>query len=259
MLLASLWRDMFDPGSLASNPLLLIAAAFQIWMFVDAIRRGEWIWAVCIFVFSVISALLYFFMVYRTQGAASGGGGSIAFELPGAKGRARLRQIQDRIYHLDHARDHLDLADLYFQDGKYAKAELSYRESLKRDPSDTDAIAHLGQCLLRLKRPAEARPLLEQALSMDPRHDYGHTQMALAETLAALGETDAALRSWQQVLANNSYARAKVQYAELLLARGDAGTARTLAKEVIDDDRFAPRFQRGRDRLWVKRATRIVG
>jgi hypothetical protein len=258
MLLASLWRDLFDPGYLVSNPLLLIAAGFQIWMFVDALRRQEWIWAVCIFVFSVLSAVLYFFMVYRRQGAASGGG-SIAFELPGARTRARMKEIQDRIYHLDHARDHLDLADLHFSAGRYAKAEVSYRESLKRDATDPDAIAHLGQCLLRLKRPTEAKPLLEQALAMDPRHDYGHTLMALAETQTALGETDASLKSWQQVLANNSYARAKVQYAELLAARGDTQTAKTLAREVIDDDRFAPKFQRGRDKHWVRRAGKLTG
>jgi len=257
VLVASLWVDAFNLGSLISSPLMLVAAAFQIWMLVDAVRRGEWIWAVCIFFFTVLSALLYFFMVYRQQGPAGGGvvGG---FELPGAGQRRRIKELQSRIHHLDHARDHLDLADIHFAAGKLGKAEAGYRESLGRDPTDVDAIAHLGQCLLRQKRPGEARPLLEQALAVDARHDYGHTQMALAEALAALGEPDAAIDAWRKVLAHHSYARAKVQYAELLVARGEKEPARRELNELIADDAHLPKFQRGRDRVWIKRAKRLL-
>ncbi len=254
---ASLWLDSFDPGYLLSSPLMLVATAFQIWMLVDAVRRREWIWVLCIFFFSVLSAAIYFFMVYRQLGPA-GGGGIGGFELPGAGQRRRIKELQSRIYHLDHARDHLDLADIHFASGKMARAETGYRESLKRDSKDIDAIAHLGQCLLRQKRPQEARPLLEQALAQDSRHDYGHTQMAFAETLTALGETDAALGIWRQVLSQHGYARAKVQYAELLVARGDAATASRELNELISDDAHSPRFQRGRDRVWIKRAKRIL-
>lgn len=255
--LASLWFDIFDPRNLVSSPLMIIAAAFQVWMLVDAIRRQEWIWALCIFFFSVLSAFIYYFMVYRQLGPA-GGGAIGGFELPGAGQRRRIKELQSRIYHLDHARDHLDLADIHFAAGRLAKAEASYRESLKRDPSDIDAIAHLGQCLLRLGRPQEARPLLEQALAQDARHDYGHTQMALAETLAKLGEKDAAIGVWRQVLSNHAYARARVQYAELLLERGESGPACRELRELVDDDAHSPKFQRGRDRVWVKRARRML-
>ncbi|HEX7571367.1 MAG TPA: hypothetical protein VF492_12765 [Verrucomicrobiae bacterium] len=44
-----------------------------------------------------------------------------------------------------------------------------------------------------------------------PEHDYGHTMMALAETLTALGEKENALRYWQHITQNHSYPRAKVQ------------------------------------------------
>lgn len=256
MLSASLWWDISHPEVLLQNPLVLIGVIFSLWMAVDAIRRGEWIWAVCIVLFTVFSAILYFFMVYRPQGAA--GGGSTGFELPGARDRARLKEIENRIHHLDHARDHLDLADHFFSKGKFEKAEASYRESLKRDPNDPDAIAHLGQCLLRLKRPAEAKPLLEQALAADPKHDYGHTQMALAETQAALGNPDQAIATWQQVLAHHGYARAKVQYAELLAAKGRADEARNLMRELIADDQHSPRFQRVRDKAWIRRAKKLL-
>ena len=43
--------------------------------------------------------------------------------------------------------------------------------------------------------------------------------MALAETQAVLGDPDAAIATWQRVLEDHSYARARVQLAELYLQK----------------------------------------
>ena len=129
---------------------------------------------------------------------------------------------------------------------------------MERDPQDIDTRAHLGQCLLRLKRPAEARPLLEGVIAENPKHDYGHTMMALAETLTALGETDDALKIWQHVTDKHSYPRAKVQLAELYLAKNQPDLARAELQEVLADDAHAPAFQRRRDRVWVRRARSLA-
>jgi len=92
----------------------------------------------------------------------------------------------------------------------------------------------------------------------NPKHEYGYTMMALAETLAALGETDAALKIWRQVTAEHSYARAKVQLAELYLAKNQPELARSELQDVIGDDVHAPTFQRTRDRVWIRRAKSLV-
>ena len=249
----SLLTDVTYWEYLISSPVWLIGFAFQIWMLVDAIRRREWIWAVFIFFFSVISAILYFFLVYRAAAPATRG-----FELPGAHSRKRIKELEAQIHHLDKAHHHSQLGDIYFQQGKLAKAEACYRAALERDSQDLDTRAHLGQCLLRLKRAAEARPLLEGVVTENPKHDYGHTLMALAETLTALGETDAALKVWQQVTENHSYPRAKVQLAELYLAKNLTEPARAELKDVLTDDPHAPAFQRRRDRVWVRRAKGLM-
>jgi hypothetical protein len=245
-----------------THPVGLLFVAFQIWMLVDALRRQETWWAVwlglSILFFFIITPLLYFFLVYRPGGPA-GGRGLRGFELPRAGERRRIKELEGRIHHLDKARDHLDLADIYLAQGKLAKAEASYRASLERDASDPDAVARLGQCLLRQNRSAEARPLLEQVIAADPKHDYGRTLMALAEAQTALGDKDSAFVSWQRVLANHGYARAKVQFAELLMERGDKPAARRELAEVIQDDQHAPKFQRQREKVWVSRAKSLLG
>ena len=251
---ASLLTLFTNWSYLLANPVWLVLVAFQIWMFIHALRQREWLWAVFIFIGWGISAVLYYFMVYRATPSSMSG-----FELPGAGKRKRIKELQAQIHHLDKAHHHSQLGDIYFSQGKLAEAEQCYRAALAREPQDIDTRAHLGQCLLRLNRPAEARPLLEGVMHEKPEHDYGHTMMALAETLTALGETDNALQYWQHITQNHSYPRAKVQLAELYLAKNQNDLARTQLKEVLSDDAHAPAFQRKRDRVWVKRAKSLMG
>ena len=252
---ASLLSGLLNIDYLIHNGWLLLVFAFQIWMLIDAIRREEWLWAVFIFIGWGITALLYYFLVYRAAAPSATRG----FELPGAHDRRRIKELQAQIHHLDKAHHYSQLGDIYFQQGKLDKAEACYRAAMERDPQDIDTRAHLGQCLLRQKRAAEARPLLEGAIAENPRHEYGYTKMALAETLTALGETDAALKVWQQVTAEHSYARAKVQLAELYLAKNQPELALTEIKDVLSDDQHAPVFQRKRDRVWIRRAKSLMG
>jgi len=240
-------------GSWIQSPIVLILIAFHVWMLIHAIRQQEWIWVLFMFIGWGITPLLYFFLVYRASPSATTG-----FELPGAHNRRRIQDLKTQIYHLDKAHHHSQLADIYFQQGKLKEAEAGYRAALERDPQDLDTRAHLGQCLLRQQRAAEARPLLEGVVAQNPKHDYGHTLMALAETLTELGETDAALKVWLQVTASHSYPRAKVQLAELYLRKGQPELARTGLQEVIADDAHAPAFQRRRERLWVSRARSLI-
>jgi hypothetical protein len=252
-MLASLISDVLNFDYLIHNPWWLVMFAFQLWMFIDALRRQEWFWAVFIFIGFGLSAVLYFFFVYRAAPSATRG-----FELPGAQSRQRIKELQAQIHHLDNAYHHFQLGDVYFQRGKLAEAEKCYRAALERDPHDLDTRAHLGQCLLRQKRFADARPLLEAVCRENPKHDYGHSLMAYAETLTALGETEAAFNIWQQVTAGHSYPRAKVQLAELYLAKNQPDPARAELKDVVNDDLHAPAFQRKRDRIWVWRAKSLL-
>ena len=249
ILFASLFSDLANWQFLLTNPVVLVMTAFSIWMLVDAVRREEWIWAVFIFMGFGISALLYFLLVYRAAPSATRG-----FELPGAYDRRRIKELQAQIHHLDKAHHHSQLGDIYFQQGKLDQAEACYRAALDRDPDDIDTRSHLGQCLLRKKKPEEARPLLEKVCAESPKHDYGYSLMALAETQQALGEVDSAIATMKRVLEDHTYARARVQLAELYMQNQQPDLAKTELKEVIADDAHAPGFQRKRERVWVRRA-----
>ncbi len=251
---AMLITNVLNPAFLIHNPWLILVTAFQIWMLVHAIRNREWLWVLFMVIGWGVSAILYYFFVYRNSTSTTSG-----FELPGAQSRKRIKELQAQIHHIGNASHYFQLGDVYFQRGKFEEAEKFYRASLERDPKDIDTRAHLGQCLLRQKRVAEARPLLEGVMLEKPEHDYGHTMMALAETLTALGEADNAQLYWEHITQTHSYPRAKVQLAELYLAKQQNDLARAQLKDVISDDVHAPAFQRKRDRMWIARAKSLTG
>src|SRR5436190_16565495 len=252
-MLASLVSNLLHFEYWLTNPWLPLVSLFSLWMLIDAIRRREWVWAFFIFVGFGFSALFYYFAVYRATPSATRG-----FELPGAHDRRRIKELEAKIHHLDKPHHHSQLGDIYFQQGKLQQAESCYRASLERDPDDIDTRSHLGQCLLRKKRPAEALPLLVKVCAEKPKHDYGHSMMALAETQAVLGDPDAAIATWKRVLEDHSYARARVQLAELYLQKPETDLARTELNEVLADDRHAPAFQRKRERVWVRKAQALL-
>ncbi len=236
------------------GPLGWLYGLFSIWMLVDAARRGEWVWFAFMIVFPIINPILYFFLVYRSAASL----GSTGFELPGQHRRQRIAELEKQIHLLDKAHHHLELADIHFQRGKFKLAEESYLRSLEREPQDLDTRAHYGQCLLRLGRAAEAKIYLEAVCAENPKHDYGYSLMALAETRAALGDVDGAIAIWEQVVSQHSYARARTQLAELLIVKGQTERARKLAEEVLSEDKHAPEYQRRQERPWVGRAKKVL-
>jgi tetratricopeptide (TPR) repeat protein len=129
------------------------------------------------------------------------------FELPGKHSRQRIKQLQAQIHHLDKAHHHSQLGDIYFQQGKLAKAEASYRAAMERDPQDLDTRAHFGQCLLRQNargRPPDSR-----------RRRGGKSGNTITATRSWLWRKrsqrwaiDAAIATGQRVTENHSYARA---------------------------------------------------
>lgn len=247
---------IFDWGHLhylVHSPAFWGGTAFQLWMLIDAVRRKEWAWVFFIAVFHVFAAFWYFFEVYRSGPTTTRG-----FELPGAYHRKRIKELEAQIHHLDKAHHYSELGDIYFQHGKLLKAEECYRAALARDAEDIDTRAHLGQCLLRQKKPADALPWLEKVCGENPKHDYGYSLMAYGETLAALGKIDDAIAVGERVAENHGYARVRVQLAELYLKKNQTEQARAHLKDVLNDAPHAPAFQRRRERIWVRRAKRLM-
>ena len=82
--------------------------------------------------------------------------------------------------------------------------------------------------------------------------------MMYAETLGALGQKEAAIQTWRQVLEHHHYAQAKVNLAKLLIEKGEREAARRELQEVIADAGHGPAFQRKREKGWAKEAATLL-
>jgi hypothetical protein len=76
--------------------------------------------------------------------------------------------------------------------------------------------------------------------------------MAYAEALTKLGQKDAALAVWKSVLEHHSYARARVQFAQLHADRGDKDLAKQELTDFLVDETHGVPFQKRRDKPWIK-------
>ena len=252
MTVAAMLPDIRD---LIANPFVLIIFIFQLWMTIDAARRQEWLWMVFNFLFG-LSAILYFFMVYRPARVMEQGG--TGFEWPGAADRERIRELEEQIHHLDKAHHHAALGEIYLKQEKVDKAMACYENAFQRDPEDLDILAGYGRALVAYKQSAKAVEMLERVHLQDPDHDYGTTTMALGHAYLSLDRMPEAQRVLEKVLQKHSYAQAKVQLAEIYMKSGRAREAAQHLQEVMDDDKHAPSFAKNRDVEWTRKAKQML-
>ena len=155
---------------LHGSPFLLLATIFQFWMFIDAIRREEWIWAVLIFIGWGFTALFYFFLVYRAAPSATRG-----FELPGAhrppphQGTPGADSSSRQSASSFAARRHLFSTGQARQGRSLLPRGAGTRRARTLIRARTSANACSGR-----NASAEARPLLEGVVRENPNHDYGY-------------------------------------------------------------------------------------
>ena len=243
-----------------SNLFIILLLFFQIWMLIDSIRREHWIWAIFIgislFTHSLgISAILYYFFVYRTSGGSLG---LPRFELPGKDGRSRIRELENQIHNLDKAHHYAELGSIYLKQGNLDKAEEHLRAAVSRESEEVDYQANLGVCLFEKGQDEEAKKLLKEVCLQNEDHDYGNTQMIFAELLNRMGHRDEAIEAWKKVEKNHSYAQVKVSLALIYLEEKQVQTAKALLQEVISDDIHAPSFQRNQEKRWVQKAKQLI-
>jgi hypothetical protein len=151
---ASFFSNFGSAQGIVGNVLMLVFGAFTIWMLVDAIRREEWLWVIFIFLFPILNAPLYFFIVYRNSASFATRG----FQLPGTFQRSRIKSLEAQIHHLDKAHHHLELGDIYFQQGKLQQALDCYLR------------AQGGACRSRYPCPSWPMPVAAQPARRSPAH-----------------------------------------------------------------------------------------
>lgn len=241
------------------NLFQLAFLLFQVWMFIDALRRGEIIWALFIGLFLLwnrggvgLSAFLYFFLVYRQNPQPILP--KMEISIPALDQKRRIAALEAQIEAMDKPHHHAELAQIYLERGKLPQAEQAFKKAIEGDPDDLDFQAQFGICLSQQERPEEAEAQLRKVVAQEPDHGFGQTQMLLANCLQQQKKFEEATEAWEAVLKQHSYAEARVKLAQLKLQLNAPDRAKALLGAVISDNELAPDYQRKQEREWVNQA-----
>lgn len=118
-----------------------------------------------------------------------------------------------------------DLATLHFRANNFASASAAFARALELDPAGLSALHGRAESLLRLHRPADAIPLLEQCRRQDP-HSASYAA-ALGQALLATEQSAAAEQLIDEALV------AHPRSASLLLLKASIASHATRHQEAL--------------------------
>jgi protein O-GlcNAc transferase len=90
---------------------------------------------------------------------------------------------------------------IYWRNDQIDKAALEFQQELTRHPDDPVANCTLGRILRQRNEPAQAQPLLEAAVRVNP--SYRDALVALGQVRMSLGDTQGAIDALKHAVALN--------------------------------------------------------
>jgi tetratricopeptide (TPR) repeat protein len=167
----------------------------------------------------------------------------------------RDRSELTRLEAVDSPYNHGKAGALLLARGSARRAVPHLEEAVRGEPDSAEWRYRLGQALLMLRKPREARTALERCVALDEEHAYGAAQLRLAEALLAGGEAARALEVLDVVERNHGKSpESAYRRGVTLRALRKKDEARRSFAEVGSLAANAPRFQRREATAWATRA-----
>jgi tetratricopeptide (TPR) repeat protein len=179
------------------------------------------------------------------------------FRMPRALERwGTIRQLERTLAANPHdAAARADLGRLLVESGRPGRARPHLEAAVARAPEVTEALYFLGAARLGLGDLAGGQPLVEEALSRDPKLRYGEPHLTLGDYFLTHGDPARALPHLERFTAlHASSVEGRYKLARASLAAGQVERARAALDEAVAAYRAAPTFKRREERLWRLKA-----
>ena len=234
--------------------LQLIGLAFTIWMIVDAFRRrAEFWWFLIIILFGPLGALIYFLMVKlqdydvgRLKRALSGG--------PAGS----LSELAYRAQETPSVSNKLAFGDALAQAERYGEASDVYREILRKDEANKQALHGIARSLLGAGRAAEACEHFQRLLEMDNSYADYSAALDYGEALWQSGQKEDAIELLTGLVRASSRINHRVALGHYLMLSERKGEAKDVLELALRDHEHSPAFVKKRDQKWAARAEKMV-
>jgi hypothetical protein len=231
-------------------PFLLLGTALTLFAAVTAVRRGDasrWLWI--ILVFGPLGAAVYLFSEYFDFD----GLGRKAFRARKVTA-ADLHAAERDVKRVDNAASWAEYASLLRARKDHKRAAEAASRALERDPDSLDGRYELGLALLAAGRYSAAVDELQQVVAREPKFDGDDALHALARARLEAQDIRGA-HSHLKELAER-HARPEILYdlADTQAALGDKDAALRSLQRIIDEAALVPQYLQSEVKPWVRRA-----
>ncbi len=172
--------------------------------------------------------------------------------------RRRIRELESSILDNPSPGNCEELADLYMEEGKFARARELFDRAINARTDSPDPFYRRAVCAIALGDFAAALPDLERVVRADPKYDYHRAAGLLAHAYARTGQAERADALFRQVLQVSTLSETQYNYARLLLELQRKPEARQWAERILAKKPTLPRYLRRRERPWFRRAADLL-
>lgn len=172
--------------------------------------------------------------------------------------RKRIRELESAILDNPSAGNYEELADLYLEEGKYARARDCYDKAISSRTDSPDPFYRRGIAEIRMGDFAAAVPDLEHVVEKDPKYDFQLAAALLAHAYANTGQAEKAENLFHEVVKISTASETYYNYATFLWSQGRNQEARQWAEAILKKKQNMPGYLRRRERPWFRRATALL-
>lgn len=215
-------------------------------------RRPDFFWLWIILFFGWMGALIYIAVEVLPDA------GLLRQSFKVFPRRKRIHELEEIVLDNPSAGNYEELADLYLEEGKYAKARTAYDKSISTRTDSPDPFYRRAITAIHMGDFNAALPDLERVISQDPNYDFHRAAGLLAHVYANTGHQDKAEALFPQVTKISTLSETYYNYASFLAAQHREGEAREWAQRILAKRRTMPGYLKRRERPWFRRANALL-
>jgi hypothetical protein len=172
--------------------------------------------------------------------------------------RRRIRDLEAIILDNPSAGNYEELADLYLEEGKFARARQCYDKAISSRTDLLDPFYRRGITEIEMDDFAAAVPDLKRVVSEDPTYDFHQAMGLLAHAYAKTGQPDKADPLFKEATKISTSSQTYYNYARFLAAQQRNTEARHWAQQILEKKRNMPGYLKRRERPWFRKANGLL-
>ena len=172
--------------------------------------------------------------------------------------RRRIRELEAAVLDNPSAGNYEELADLYLEQGKYARARQCFDKAISSRTDSPDPFYRRAIAEIHLGDFAAALADLERVITADPNYDFHRAKGLLAHAYANTGQLEKADALFRQAVQISTLSETYLNYASFLASQQRNLEAREWAQRILAKKPTMPAYLKRRERPWFRKATALL-